>query len=372
MTMLCAMVLFLHEPELSAETKAWLVEVDEPFDSEGFKQIKALEQQFEKLKPKPMQMPEPCNSVLSVECVTHDTFPALHPEMRGLARSLIDQMPFVESIVFDDSSFYFNYVNLISATHWDFYQDFRNGELTHETVVFHLQSTKRQIEKPESLIGDVIALANYSSILAAINLSIGLGHDNVRFAELDDDLDISGLSFDRAAKLELRQVDRYMNSAEAEEHWAYDRKRGWILDHYRLIWTDLIEYGDQEPSTYWASTPNIDGHWFIGSLDWLLGQTLVVEAYIPYLDAFRAAHHQRLVLRAMKQIYAGAPIQDHGIDAPDSWRWEWKAEELKLCLSLDEHFEQKKRVKQVEICLPHVPLELERLRIEATPEAHST
>lgn len=361
---------YYHTPELSIESKKWLASAEAPFDPTKKARLEQISARLDELKVSrhgtdcyPDELTAKCYLASKGQ---PDSVEEL--ESRQLYREIINLMPYVPDPA---QGFWYApaYHHMFQGARSEYYLELRQGELDQETVRYYLSHLQRWLEHPESTLEAVIALALHNVSLVAINLSLGVGQQDLDLEGLQGLIGVN-VSLEKMVLKELRSTVFYINQTP---QYNYRNKENWFVDHQRMYLQNQLSFFEQEPLEYWRRDLELDGHWYAELTEWLIVTFSNEEHYLDkasmekqsldYLDYYRAKQHHHLVLLALANVYQGATIEDHGIEAPEMWRWEWKPEELELCLELRDDVTGIRELNEGWVlCLPHVQLQLAALQ----------
>lgn len=349
---------YLYEPGVSEESRAWIEAAEQP---SGEQRLANLEQLTAAYKALPnLRAGAPCSiQPLGADCystIAQLKTTGLDDRRRSIYRDYLGQLPFVP----DANQFTQlpQYQLVITGAYDDFYQDLLSGGITEETIAFNLHESSRLLTEPGSLLEWMIAAAIFDIALQAANFELATGAV----------LDVSTMpapwremeqTLATLMKAEFAYSAAALNSPQfAGKHF---HKQNWYLDDLRHYYTQHLEFLNQSPERYWREPLAIERAWYSG-----LFELDVNHNMLAYLDAGFGLEAKHTILLALANIYRGAEVQDHGVQAPPMRVWQWRENSEELCLLLNESVPDDARKSEATVCLPHLKRQLARLNSEET------
>ena len=365
---------YYYEPELSAETRAFLAKARPPSSEKHVAHRKRLEQELESLSDEyGYSLYEACKTNYHTgKCyiAVNSLGPlGVNHERRQKINELMDSLP----VIAGDFSQLGSYQNLISGFYDASYEEMRNGFNDTEDLLLNLAATRRFFDESGPLIDLMMATALYGIVVGRANLMIAL-NDGVAIP--NEYLDLPRLTGERVERSLAEDLNVHMGDIRSGfASYAKNEKMNWKIDDARFQSQQYVEFLDLPEHDYWSNTFRMKRHFFAKNYDRFvhgLDEEFLHYDYIEYFDTVKFTRQTGKILMALSNIYDGAEIDQHGVDAPEAWEWYWKDEEKELCLRLDDTVKRSERVEEATTCLPHIKLQLAELEAaEAKPLAHS-
>jgi hypothetical protein len=345
----------LYDEELTEETKAWLVPVEQPPDNEKglilFEAFDARTQAYKLAVMNPgfgardSKVANACGQ-FSAECIVE-----LRKDKTVASRYMPLDADYYERyfellgypiITYNPEQLFHPRQSLISATRFSFFNDMLVHSAVHpDTAIDNLKAHRRLLGESHALIDKMIFTATVGIAILGTHMAIGVEHpwanelmNDERFLLAIQPLELQEYSFSKGMAFESRYMLANLNNNEIKSHWYISSKRNASLNYQKVHYQVMVNQSELPSTLFWSSEmPEYEPTWKHTLLFGFRQPELdVYSLYQPYLEATRFLDNRLAVLRAIRRMYLGADPNQHGETAIPGFFWSWSQEQAELCL----------------------------------------
>ena len=141
-------------------------------------------------------------------------------------------------------------------------------------------------------------------------------------------------------------------------NWIYINQKNALLNQAYKYNKALAELSSRSWEMFWLKSPLIELERSWQSKFENPNPDFMFNAHLSYIYTVQNIDVRLTILRALRRVYNGAPIENHGEPALPLWKWEWQEKNAKLCLVPDKinashHFAMKNSLAE-KVCMEHL------------------